>query len=167
MGLRPYQTEAVGAGEGEWTRRTCEVLIDKGWILAEEPARRAAHWAGWRSFWDRSHIEISPRSNDGKRELCELPQNRKLPFAFGLSSDRQFPLKGVCTKAELAFDGKVVFTGAPKAGDVLAPAPANVKNALRFDCEFTLSTTKPPQRLLDNITSGDYERYYDEMYKNR
>lgn len=142
------------AGEGEWTQRTCEVLSGKGWKLADEPARRAAHWAGWRSFWDRSHIEISPRSNDGKRTLFELPQNRKLPFAFGVSSDRQFPLKGACTKAELAFDGKVVFTGVPKAGDVLAPAPANVKNALRFDCEFTLSTTKPPQRLLDNITSG-------------
>ena len=46
--------------EAEWLRRTNEMLDRDGWTIDGEEAKREAHIAWWRTFWSRSHIDVTP-----------------------------------------------------------------------------------------------------------
>jgi hypothetical protein len=46
--------------EAEWLCRTNEMLDRDDWTVEGEEAKRAAHVAAWRAFWDRSHICVTP-----------------------------------------------------------------------------------------------------------
>ena len=163
--------------EAEWLRRTNEMLDRAGWTLDGEEAKRAAHIAAWRAFWDRSHIDVTPSdaAKNKPRKPYALPTNDKLPLSFGVDSKGGNRFLGTFVSAEVEFDGKVVYSGVPKAGDVIGrtsfqPQAKSAKSAkdsadeklcgigelriFRFACTFMTDRFEKPQRLLDNVTPG-------------
>ena len=58
--------------------------------------------------------------------------------------------------AEVELDGKVLYSGVPKAGDTVGRSPRDRRdgNAFRFACTFMTDRFEKPQRLLDNVTPG-------------
>ena len=143
-------------GEREWRERTLETLAKRGWKLAAEAERRAAHVAAWREFWNRSYIELSPAAPNGKveRKMVALAHNPRLPITFGTDSRGGTRFSGVCSEARLVLDGKTVFDGRPQIGAKLVAAPPTVKNSMEFDCTFKPRDVNANERLLDNITPG-------------
>ena len=164
------------ADEAEWLRRTNGMLDKDGWSLAEEDAKRAEHVAAWTKFWDRSHIDVTPSdaAKNAPRKPYALPTNDKLPLSFGVDSKGGNRFLGTFASAEVELDGNVLYSGVPKAGDVIdlcdggcgnaasalrdgegaAATSGRDGNAFRFACTFTTDRFERPQRLLDNATPG-------------
>ena len=163
--------------EAEWLRRTNEMLDRDGWTIDGEAAKRAAHIAAWRAFWERSHIDVTPSdaAKNKPRKPYALPTNDKLPLSLGVDSKGGNRFLGTFVSAEVEFDGKVVYSGVPKAGDVIGkasfqPHEKSAKSAkdsadeklcgigelrvFRFACTFSTDRFEKPQRLLDNVTPG-------------
>jgi len=162
--------------EAEWLRRTNDMLDRDGWTIDGEEAKRAAHIAAWRAFWDRSHIDVTPSdaAKDKPRKPYALPTNNKLPLSIGVDSKGGNRFLGTFASAEVELDGKVLYSGVPKAGDVIdlcdggcgnaasalrdgegaAATSGRDGNAFRFACTFTTDRFERPQRLLDNATPG-------------
>ena len=160
--------------EAEWLRRTNDMLDRDGWTIDGEEAKRAAHIAAWRAFWDRSHIDVTPSdaAKNAPRKPYALPTNDKLPLSIGVDSKGGNRFLGTFVSAEVELDGKVLYSGVPKAGEVVAtgkmpvapvagetPAtPATGKMPVvpvfRFACTFSTDRFERPQRLLDNVTPG-------------
>ena len=159
-------------------------MLDRdGWTLNGEEAKRAAHIAAWRAFWDRSHIDVTPSdaAKNAPRKPYALPTNDKLPLSIGVDSKGGNRFLGTFVSAEVELDGKVLYSGVPKAGEAVAtgkmpvvpvagetPAtPATDKTpatpatgkmpvvpVFRFACTFMTDRFERPQRLLDNATPG-------------
>ena len=135
--------------EAEWLRRTNEMLERDGWTINREEAKRAEHIAAWAKFWSRSHVEVTPAAGVASklRKDVVFPTNEKLPISFGVDSKGHNRFLGTFAFAEVEFDGKVVYSGVPKAGDVIATGgtpvvPVNGQDArsprlFRFACRFT------------------------------
>ena len=160
--------------EAEWLRRTNEMLDRDGWTIDGEEAKRAAHIAAWRAFWERSHIDVTPSdaAKNKPRSPYALPTNDKLPLSIGVDSKGGNRFLGTFVSAEVEFDGKVVYSGVPKAGDVIGktsfqPQAKSAKDSVdekpcgigelrvfRFACTFSTDRFEKPQRLLDNVTPG-------------
>ena len=118
----------------EWRRRTDALLSSNGWDIDGEKAKRAAHDAAWRAFWNRSHIMVTP-SQAGRDEIARFayPYNPKLPVSFGCDSKG-----GTMFKGRLAVD----------------PASRIDANGLLFAAEFNAEEVRGNYRLADNITPG-------------
>ena len=74
---------------------------------------------------------------------------------------------GTFASAEVAFDGKVVYSGVPKAGEVIATGKMPVVPGFRFACTFTTDHLEKPQRLLDNMTPGGSDGFIVDVYLGR
>ena len=155
--------------EAEWLRRTNEMLDRDGWNIDGEEAKRAAHIAWWRAFWNRSHIAVTPSEVAKKAppKPYDFPTNSKLPLSFGVDSRGGNKFLGTFASAEVAFDGKVVYSGAPKAGEVIATGKMPVVPGFRFACTFTTDHLEKPQRLLDNMTPGGSDGFIVDVYLGR
>ena len=182
--------------EAEWLRRTNAMLDRDGWTVEGEEAKRAAHVAAWRAFWDRSHIDVTPAAaaKDARREPYALPANGKLPLSIGVDSKGGNRFLGTFAHAEVELGGKVVYSGVPKAGDVIGMGPfrsraKSVKSAkdsadgevcagqnadcaensrvLRFACRFATDRFEKPQRLLDNATPGKDDGFLVDVLNGR
>ena len=166
--------------ETEWLRRTNEMLDRDGWDIAREEAKRAEHRAAWAKFWERSHIVVAPAAGAASklRKDVVFPTNDKLPLSFGVDSKGHNRFLGTFAFAEVEFNGHVVYSGVPKAGDtvdrdVLAsaqkvgrpPRDRCADNIFRFACRFTTDHPGKPQRLLDNITPGKGDGFLVDAYK--
>ena len=153
----------------EWLRRTNEMLDRDGWNIDGEEAKRAAHIAWWRAFWNRSHIAVTPApaAKDAPPKLYDFPTNSKLPLSFGVDSKGGNKFLGTFASAEVAFDGKAVYSGAPKARNVIATGKMPVGHAFRFACKFTTDHLEKPQRLLDNMTPGGSDGFIVDVYLGR
>ena len=154
-------------GEADWRARTLGVLANQGWKLADEASKRAAHAAGWRTFWDHSHIELSPASTKVERKLVALPHNPKLPITFGANPRGGDRFSGTCTEAKLVIDGKTVFAGSPTVGVQFVPAPVSVKNTFTFSCTFKPAKLSANERLIDNITPGTGDGFLVDLLGDR
>ena len=94
-------------------------MLDRdGWTIDGEEAKRAAHIAAWRAFWDRSHIDVTPSdaAKNAPRKPYALPTNDKLPLSIGVDSKGGNRFLGTFVSAEVELDGKVLYSGVPKAG---------------------------------------------------
>ena len=144
--------------EAEWLRRTNDMLDRDGWTIDGEEAKRAAHIAAWRAFWDRSHIDVTPSdaAKNAPRKPYALPTNDKLPLSIGVDSKGGNRFLGTFVSAEVELDGKVLYSGVPKVGDTVGRSPRDRRdgNAFRFACTFSTDRFEKPQRLLDNATPG-------------
>ena len=80
--------------EAEWLRRTNELLDRYGWTLDAEAAKRAAHEAAWRAFWNRSHIAVTPAAGRSTRARFDFPYNAKLPVSIGRDSKGETKFTG-------------------------------------------------------------------------
>ena len=144
--------------EAEWLRHTNDMLDRDGWTLDGEAAKRAAHIAAWRAFWDRSHIDVTPSdaAKNAPRKPYALPTNDKLPLSIGVDSKGGNRFLGTFVSAEVELDGKVLYSGVPKVGDTVARSTRDSRdgNAFRFACTFSTDRFEKPQRLLDNATPG-------------
>ena len=119
--------------EAEWLRRTNELLDRDGWTLDAEAAKRAAHEADWRAFWNRSHIAVTPSSGSSPRVRFAFPYNAKLPVSHGRDSK-----------------GGTKFTGAL----TVDPASRIDKDGLVLVATFNAKDVRSNQRIIDNITPG-------------
>ena len=119
--------------ETEWLRRTNELLDRYGCALDAEAAKRAAHEAAWRAFWNRSHIAVTPASGRSPRARFDFPYNAKLPVSIGRDSK-----------------GGTKFTGAL----TVDPASRIDKDGLVLVATFNAKDVRSNQRLIDNITPG-------------
>ena len=169
--------------EAEWLRRTNDMLDRDGWTLEGEEAKRAEHIAWWRSFWDRSHITVAPAAGAAKKPRREFkfPKNEKLPVSFGVDSKGGNKFLGKFSFAEVEFDGKVVYSGVPKAGEVMGAGQQAYNNkaegwssrdhsdgnAFRFACRFTTDHLEKPQRIFDNMTPGGSDGFIIDVYQGR
>ncbi len=153
----------------EWLRRTNEMLDRDGWNIDGEEAKRAAHIAWWRAFWNRSHIAVTPSeaAKNAPPTPYDFPTNSKLPLSFGVDSKGGNKFLGTFASAEVAFDGKVVYSGTPKAGEVIAMGKMPVVPGFRFACTFTTDNLEKPQRLLDNMTPGGSDGFIVDVYLGR
>ena len=153
----------------EWLRRTNEMLDRDGWNLNGEEAKRAAHIAWWRTFWNRSHIAVTPAAaaKDVPPKPYEFPANEKLPLSFGVDSKGGNKFLGTFASAEVEFGGKAVYSGIPKAGDVIATGGTSVVPVFRFTCRFTTDRLEKPQRLLDNMTPGGRDGFIVDLFQGR
>ena len=173
----------------EWLRRTNEILDRDGWNLDGEEVKRAAHIAWWRAFWNRSHIAVTAAAaaKDAPPKPYDFPTNSKLPLSFGIDSKGGNRFLGTFAHAEVAFGGKVVYSGVPKAGEVIAtggtpvvpvcngqdarcPSATGkmpVVPGFHFTCKFTTDHLEKPQRLLDNMTPGGSEGFIIDVYRGR
>ena len=150
--------------EAEWLRRTNDMLDRDGWNIDGEEAKRAAHIAAWRAFWNRSHIDVTPSdaAKNTPRKPYALPTNDKLPLSLGVDSKGGNRFLGTFASAEVEIDGKMLYSGVPKAGEVIdlrggegaAATSGRDGNAFRFACTFSTDRFEKPQRLLDNVTPG-------------
>ena len=144
--------------EAEWLRRTNEMLDRDGWTIDGEVAKRAAHIAAWRAFWNRSHIDVTPSyaAKNAPRKPYAMPTNGKLPLSIGVDSKGKNKFLGTFASAEVELDGEVLYSGVPKAGDTVGRSPRDRRdgNAFRFACKFKTDRFEKPQRLLDNVTPG-------------
>ena len=156
-------------GEAEWRRRTEAVLDAQGWNLDGEEAKRAEHIEAWAKFWNRSHIEVTPAAGAASklRKDVVFPTNEKLPISFGVDSKGGNRFRGTFAFAEVEFNGQVVYSGVPKAGDTVGRSPHDRRtgNVFRFACRFTTPDATKPQRLLDNITPGRGDGFLIDAYK--
>ena len=159
------------ADEAEWLRRTNGMLDKDGWSLAEEDAKRAEHVAAWTKFWDRSHIVVTPAAGavSNPRKDVVFPTNDKLPLSFGVDSKGHNRFLGTFAFAEVEFNGHVVYSGVPKAGDTIGRPSRDRRdgNLFRFACRFTTDRLEKPQRLLDNITPGRGDGFLVDAYKGQ
>ena len=157
--------------EAEWLRRTNEMLDRDGWNIDGEEAKRAAHIAWWRAFWNRSHIAVTPSetAKDAPPKPYDFPTNSKLPLSFGVDSKGGNKFLGTFASAEVAFDGKIVYSGAPKACETVGLSPRDRRDAhaFRFACKFTTDHLEKPQRLLDNMTPGGSDGFIVDVYLGR
>ena len=157
--------------EAEWLRRTNEMLDRDGWNIDGEEAKRAAHIAWWRAFWNRSHIAVTPSeaAKNAPPKPYDFPTNSKLPLSFGVDSKGGNKFLGTFASAEVAFDGKVVYSGVPKACETVGRLPRDRSNAhaFRFTCKFTTDHLEKPQRLLDNMTPGGSDGFIIDVYRGR
>ena len=157
--------------EAEWLRRTNEMLDRDGWTIAGEEAKRAAHIAWWRAFWNRSHIAITPseKAKEAPRKPYVMPMNGRLPLSFGVDSRGGNKFLGAFASAEVEFDGKVVYSGVPKACETIGRSPRDRRdvNGFRFSCKFTTDHLEKPQRLLDNMTPGGSDGFIIDVYLGR
>ena len=155
--------------EAEWRRRTETVLDAQGWNLDGEEAKRAEHIAAWVKFWNRSRIVVTPASGVASklRKDVVFPTNEKLPISFGVDSKGGNRFRGTFAFAEVEFNGQVVYSGVPKAGDTVGRSPRDRRtgNVFRFACRFTTPDAAKPQRLLDNITPGRGDGFLIDAYK--
>ena len=119
--------------EAEWLRRTNELLDRDGWTLDAEAAKRAAHEAAWRAFWNRSHIAVTPAAGRSPRARFDFPYNAKLPVSIGRDSK-----------------GDTKFTGVLK----VTPASRIDKDGLVLVATFNAKDVRSNQRIIDNITPG-------------
>ena len=119
--------------EAEWLRRTNELLDRDGWTLDAESAKRAAHEAAWRAFWNRSHIAVTPSPGSSPRVRFAFPYNAKLPISHGCDSK-----------------GGTKFTGAL----TVDPASRIDKDGLVLVATFNAKDVRSNQRIIDNITPG-------------
>jgi len=122
--------------EAEWLHRTNEMLDRDGWTLDGEEMKRAAHIAWWRTFWDRSHIAVTPAaglSPRDRRSTFTFPYNAKLPVSIGRDST-----------------GGTKFTGALKVNQ----ESRIDKDGLFLSATFNAKDVRRNQRLIDNITPG-------------
>ncbi|MBR6733442.1 MAG: hypothetical protein IKL96_03480 [Kiritimatiellae bacterium] len=117
----------------EWRRRTEALIEAKGWSVAGEAARRAAHEAAWRAFWNRSHIAVTPASGSSPRVRFAFPYNAKLPVSHGCDSK-----------------GGTKFMGSLKVD----PASRIDKDGLALVATFNAKDVRRNQRIIDNITPG-------------
>ena len=157
--------------EAEWLRRTNEMLDRDGWNIDGEEAKRAAHIAWWRAFWNRSHIAVTPSetAKNAPPTPYDFPTNSKLPLSFGVDSKGGNKFLGMFASAEVAFDGKIVYSGAPKACETVGLSPRDRRDAhaFRFACKFTTDHLEKPQRLLDNMTPGGSDGFIVDVYLGR
>ena len=158
--------------EAEWLRRTNEMLDRDGWTIVGEAAKRAEHIAWWRAFWDRSHIAITPAGRAGcpqpaARPLYKFPTNKKLPLSFGVDSKGGNRFLGTFASAEVEFGGEVIYSGVPKAREVVGRSPRDRREGFRFACKFTTDRPERPQRLLDNMTPGGHDGFLVDVYQGR
>ncbi len=155
----------------EWLRRTNEMLDRDGWNIDGEEAKRAAHIAWWRAFWNRSHIAVTPSeaAKNAPPKPYDFPTNSKLPLSFGVDSKGGNKFLGTFASAEVAFDGKVVYSGVPKACETVGRSPRDRRDAhaFRFTCTFTTDHLEKPQRLLDNMTPGGSDGFIVDVYLGR
>lgn len=119
--------------EAEWLRRTNELLDRYGCALDAEAAKRAAHEAAWRAFWNRSHIAVAPSPGSSPRVRFAFPYNAKLPVSHGRDSK-----------------GGTKFTGAL----TVDPASRIDKDGLVLVATFNAKDVRSNQRIIDNITPG-------------
>ena len=164
-GYHPCKDEAEGL------RRTNEMFDHDGWTLAGEEAKRAEHLAWWRAFWNRSHIAVTPSetAKNAPPTPYDFPTNSKLPLSFGVDSKGGNKFLGTFASAEVAFDGKIVYSGAPKACETVGLSPRDRRDAhaFRFACKFTTDHLEKPQRLLDNMTPGGSDGFIVDVYLGR
>ena len=161
--------------EAEWRRRTEAMLARDGWTSDGEDAKRAAHVRAWAAFWERSHIDVTPRAGASSRSpRRDFPLNPKLPLSFGVDSKGGNRFLGTFVKADVAFGGEKAYSGAPKTGEKIAnavvaqAADALAKNGgFRFACRFVTKDATRPQRLLDNITPGGHDGFLVDLYQER
>ena len=157
--------------EAEWLRRTNEMLDRDGWNIDGEEAKRAAHIAWWRAFWNRSHIAVTPSeaAKNAPPTPYDFPTNSKLPLSFGVDSKGGNKFLGTFASAEVTFDGKVVYSGVPKACETVGRSPRDRRDAhaFRFACTFTTDHLEKPQRLLDNMTPGGSDGFIVDVYLGR
>ena len=157
--------------EAEWLRRTNEMLDRDGWNIDGEEAKRATHLAWWRAFWNRSHIAVTPSetAKNAPPTPYDFPTNSKLPLSFGVDSKGGNKFLGTFASAEVAFDGKIVYSGAPKACETIGLSPRDRRDAhaFRFACKFTTDHLEKPQRLLDNMTPGGSDGFIVDVYLGR
>ncbi|MBO7655835.1 MAG: hypothetical protein J6U40_13015 [Kiritimatiellae bacterium] len=154
----------------EWERRTRDRLAKEGWALVSEETKRAEHVAAWAKFWDRSHIAISPTAEAaGQSNRFVIPTNAKLPVSFGVDSAGGNRFRGRFVSAEVAFNGRKVYSGAPKAGDKVECRIEEMDpcRSLHFACRFMTVDTGTPQRLLDNITPGKSDGFLVDLLNGR
>ena len=115
-------------------------MLDRdGWNIDGEEAKRAAHIAAWRAFWDRSHIDVTPSdaAKNASRKPYVLPTNDKLPLSIGVDSKGKNKFRGTFASAEVELDGKVVYSGVPKAGEVIATGGTPVVPVQRARCPLS------------------------------
>ena len=147
-------------------------MLDRdGWNIDGEEAKRAAHIAWWRAFWNRSHIAVTPSeaAKNAPPKPYDFPTNSKLPLSFGVDSKGGNKFLGTFASAEVAFDGKVVYSGVPKACETVGRSPRDRRDAhaFRFTCTFTTDHLEKPQRLLDNMTPGGSDGFIVDVYLGR
>ena len=174
--------------EAEWLRRTNEMLDRDGWTPDGEEAKRAEHIAWWRAFWNRSHIAVTPskKALSAPPKPYDFPTNSKLPLSFGVDSKGDNKFLGTFASAEVEFGGKVVYSGVPKAREVVdlrcgcgnaasalrdgegaAATSGRDAHAFRFACTFTTDHLEKPQRLFDNMTPGGSDGFIIDVYLGR
>ena len=153
--------------EAEWLRRTNEMLDRDGWTIEGEAAKRAEHIAWWRSFWNRSHIAITPSdcTQSAARPLYKFPTNKKLPLSFGVDSKGGNRFVGTFASAEVELGGKTLYSGVPKTLDTVGGLPSDRRAGFRFSCRFTTDRPERSQRLLDNVTPGGHDGFLVDLYR--
>ena len=125
----------------------------------------------WRAFWNRSHIAVTPSetAKNAPPKPYGFPTNSKLPLSFGVDSKGGNKFLGTFVSAEVAFDGKVVYSGVPKACETVERSPRDRRDAhaFRFTCKFTTDHLEKTQRLLDNMTPGGSDGFIVDVYLGR
>ncbi len=158
--------------EGQWLGRTNEEFDRNGWSVDEEDKRRLTHIAWWKSFWNRSHIELSPSTAGLKNEKFasyDFPINGKLPLSIGIDSKGDNKFHGKISFAEVKFGGKTLYSGEPMAKDIIQMKAIDTKGdgAFCFMCKFQADRLDVTQRLLDNITPGGCDGFSIDIHDGR